>query len=236
MLSAENMQNKCMSVHFQLTVSLDLANCWFLLRFPPAVVFSSCMPKVKSVHTTLSCSYSTRLWAWVCWFKACVLGIGSRCEKGCIHSNCAILREQKVVLHQESLGPVWRSKTFSMCNSLCSVQRPGASRRLPLHCCLRYTVITRDVVCSTFRLQAPPTYTQTHSPRTHPVTPVWSRSAASERAVHVVTSPARLVVCSGWFSLYSLFLLARLDVPSGEHNLCAYEMINRRAATFADCC
>lgn len=109
---------------------------------------------------------------------------------------------------------------------------PGACS-LRLRSCLRYPEITRDAVCSTFRPQAPPAYTQT---QTHSLTPVWSTSAASDGAACMVTSPTRLVVCSGWSSLCSLFLLARLHVPSGERNLCAYEIINRLVAKFADCC
>lgn len=79
---------------------------------------------------------------------------------------------------------------------------------------------------STFR---PPGTSSIHTntnPRIHSLTSLCSTSAVCERAVCVVTSPLR-VVCSAWFTLWSVFLLAHLEVPSGKHNLCAYEIINK---------
>lgn len=82
-------------------------------------------------------------------------------------------------------------------------------------------------VCSKFRSQAPPPLLHSNTnPRKHSLTSLCSTSADCERAVCIVTSPLR-VVCSWWFTLRSVFLLARLEVPSGEHNLCAYEIINK---------
>lgn len=96
--SAENLQNESMSVHFQLTALLDLVNCWFLLHFLP--VFSFCMPKIKSAHTT-------RLWASVWWFKACLLGIGSRCKKGV---------STTIVLFWESRNQIYVRQLFCLAN------------------------------------------------------------------------------------------------------------------------
>lgn len=71
-------------------------------------------------------------------------------------------------------------------------------------------------VWSTFRSQTPPPppYSNTN-PRKHSLTSLCSTSADCERAMCIVTSPLR-VVCSWWFTLRSVFLLARLEVPSGE--------------------
>lgn len=68
-------------------------------------------------------------------------------------------------------------------------------------------------------------YTHKHK-LIHCLTSLFSTSAVCERAVCVVTSPL-WVVCSGWFALCSVFLLALFEVPSGKHNLCAFEIINK---------
>lgn len=60
----------------------------------------------------------------------------------------------------------------------------------------------------------------------HCLTSLCSTSAVCERAVCVMTSPL-WVVCSRWFALCSVFPLAHFEVPSGKHNLCAFEIINK---------
>lgn len=112
-------------------------------------------------------------------------------------------------------------------------------RVLLLHCCCMWSFsltscfydstqyALHNGVCSKFRSQAPPPLLHSNTnPRKHSLTSLCSTSADCERAVCIVTSPLR-VVCSWWFTLRSVFLLARLEVPSGEHNLCAYEIINK---------
>lgn len=58
------------------------------------------------------------------------------------------------------------------------------------------------------------------NPRKHSVTPLCSTSAGCERTV-----------CVSWHLHFGLsvlvFLLARLEVPSGVHRLCAYKIINK---------
>lgn len=112
---SSNMPNKCTSVHFQLTASLDLANCCFLLCVLPAWCSRFSCPRLDLRIPLLLAQTEPGFGLWFDDFRAWVLGIESRCKKGWVQNNWAILREQKVDLLQAIILLCWTYLLMNLC-------------------------------------------------------------------------------------------------------------------------